>query len=452
MPSTTPTRRGQSGRSRVSKTKKATASSRPRKPAKRPERRLSLAAFRIGMRERLGRQADDVWGLVLVVVGLIVGLAFLGEAGPLGDFVDRALRFLFGVWGYAVPLFLMAVGASLIIGKPRDGAGRLVIGWSLVFIAGLALFHLLTGAVSLASSIDESAAPGRGGGSGDRLPAPPGGRVVGGGGGAGGRGGRRRAHRLPHQGPGGVPGGDRSRPDDQGVRRLGRERTGRPGRRPPAAGCPSHGGRGRTTCRRPTGAAGGGDATQAEACPPARAEGLDAGTGAGRGLPASAPRSAPSRGRRGAEPARPRGHRRTARGDPAPARGGRPLTRIVPGPTVTRYEIELAPGVKVNRVSNLSHDIAYALATPDVRMLVPIPGVRRSGSRSPTSAGGWSASGTSCAATRRPRPPIRSRWAWAWTSPAGRPCSTCPSCPTCSSPGPPGPASRRASTRSSPRC
>jgi len=50
------------------------------------------------------------------------------------------------------------------------------------------------------------------------------------------------------------------------------------------------------------------------------------------------------------------------------------LARIVPGPTVTRYEIELAPGVKVNRVSNLSHDIAYALATPDIRLLVPIPG------------------------------------------------------------------------------
>lgn len=50
------------------------------------------------------------------------------------------------------------------------------------------------------------------------------------------------------------------------------------------------------------------------------------------------------------------------------------LTKIVPGPTVTRYEIELAPGVKVNRVSNLSHDIAYALATPDLRILVPIPG------------------------------------------------------------------------------
>jgi len=50
------------------------------------------------------------------------------------------------------------------------------------------------------------------------------------------------------------------------------------------------------------------------------------------------------------------------------------LTNIVPGPTVTRYEIELAPGVKVSKITSLSHDIAYALATPDVRLLAPIPG------------------------------------------------------------------------------
>lgn len=50
------------------------------------------------------------------------------------------------------------------------------------------------------------------------------------------------------------------------------------------------------------------------------------------------------------------------------------LIGMTVGPTVTRYELELAPGVKVNRITALSHDIAYSMASPDVRILAPIPG------------------------------------------------------------------------------
>ena len=44
------------------------------------------------------------------------------------------------------------------------------------------------------------------------------------------------------------------------------------------------------------------------------------------------------------------------------------------GPTVTLYEVEVEAGTKVNRVLTLADDIAYALATPDVRIIAPIPG------------------------------------------------------------------------------
>ena len=44
------------------------------------------------------------------------------------------------------------------------------------------------------------------------------------------------------------------------------------------------------------------------------------------------------------------------------------------GPTVTLYEVEVEAGTKVNKVLALADDIAYALATPDVRIIAPIPG------------------------------------------------------------------------------
>jgi S-DNA-T family DNA segregation ATPase FtsK/SpoIIIE len=50
------------------------------------------------------------------------------------------------------------------------------------------------------------------------------------------------------------------------------------------------------------------------------------------------------------------------------------IVGIVSGPHVSRFELRLAPGTKVKKVTELANDIAYALASTDIRILAPIPG------------------------------------------------------------------------------
>ena len=75
------------------------------------------------------------------------------------------------------------------------------------------------------------------------------------------------------------------------------------------------------------------------------------------------------------------------------------LVGTVAGPRVTRYEIQLAPGTKVGRVEALQKDLAYALATTEIRILAPIPGKQAVGVEVP-----------------EPQPRTSSRWATSTTS------------------------------------
>ena len=62
---------------------------------------------------------------------------------------------------------------------------------------------------------------------------------------------------------------------------------------------------------------------------------------------------------------------------------------MVVGPRVTRYELQLAPGTKVAKVSSLKDDLAYALASTEIRILAPIPGKSAVGVEIPNQRPDW---------------------------------------------------------------
>ncbi len=366
MASRTPTRRGAKGRKRVStRNKKKTAP-----PS-------LLARVRLRIRTRFGDQADDIWGVGVLVLAALVGLAYMGEAGPVGDGLVSALGVLFGLWGYFIPLLLAVIGGALIVAKPRQDYARMAIGLALVFIGSLALFHLMTGAVRLYDSLDLVRE--RGGAVGSLISFPLK-RVIGYWGAflvlsaltamgvlvathttvreliVGladiGRQIRRRAESMrPSR-------GERVRIERPVIVTKPAPRTPTEGQKPPVAETSKRPARKRPdpdkerSTTEPSMAIVTDDKSYAK--PPMKL------LGQGRGE---------SHNRRALEETA-QDLEETLHEHGVDAR----LTKIVPGPTVTRYEIELASGVKVSRVTNLANDIAYALATPDVRLLAPIPG------------------------------------------------------------------------------
>jgi S-DNA-T family DNA segregation ATPase FtsK/SpoIIIE len=328
-----------------------------------------LAATRERIRSGFGRHADDLWGIVLLVVGVLVGLAYFGLAGPVGRGMVAGLELLVGVWGYAVAPVLILLGGLLIAAKPRTDYGKIALGFAVTFMTSLGMFHLMTGTYSLADSID--LVKDRGGAIGSLIAFPLR-RVVGFWG--------TLVILLAFTTLGVLL------MTGSTVREAGRafvhsfgagwERltTGSHKRRKPVVQT-------RTIAQPPV------RLVHSAPEPALEPKAKSAGQQKPAAKPSEVPRAAPAPGYRlpppeilefgGGASQNKRALDETAREleDTLLQHGvDARLTRIVPGPTVTRYEIELAPGVKVARVTGLSHDIAYALATPDVRILAPIPG------------------------------------------------------------------------------
>jgi len=330
---------------------------------------VALKGMKERMRERLGRHTDDVWGVILILLAALLLLSFFELAGPLGDLVGRGLRFSFGLWAFFVPFVLAVIGVSMISTMPRADYGRITLGMFGLFVTSMAMFHLLTGTISLASSVDLVIE--RGGALGSLIAFPLR-RLVGFWGAfvvlvAGvamfslfltkatirdvglsiATGIRRlkaavRRMRLSEQTPA-APAQQIKIPSPpvrqkQAPPQKNGKKTGPPKSKPQVA-------------RRPAPQPASDDGYR---LPPLEVLSIGEANGHNRRALEQA----------GFE------LQQTLTQHGVDAR----LTRIVPGPTVTRYEVELAPGVKVSRVTGLATDIAYAMASADVRILAPIPG------------------------------------------------------------------------------
>ena len=393
------------------------------KPDKRGARRGSAAVGSVVRRHR-----RDIWGLASIVAGLLVaGSVWFSAAGRVGEQVDRGLAAGFGLVRTALPVGLAAVGAAALWGGRRsepadratdgdDGTGdapgvgappvegsdagaRMVLGGVLLLVSSTGLLHLARGRPGLGDGLDELGAAGGalGAGIGGFLHAwtalwgsvlllifigliglivvtqlsvrsvaaavlavlRPGWRVL-----------RDAVVNLfsdikeAPAGPGAVGLPPYGRPEttplgvdpDPSLAGAGDEP-------PPAPAVP---------------------ASLAPAAPAAPAKPIGAGAG-------SKSRNGPSKWKLpptkvlAATPSRQIDKAAVAeRGQLLQATLARfdvPTILLEPvvGPTVTRFVLELGEGVKVSKLENLRKDIAYAMASPDVRILAPIPGRRAIG-------------------------------------------------------------------------
>jgi S-DNA-T family DNA segregation ATPase FtsK/SpoIIIE len=129
-----------------------------RRPAKRrgrkPARVSTFTRFREGLAGVLGRQADDVWGLVFLVIALLAALGiYFDLLGPAGQVGRHAAGDLFGWCRMLVPPILALIGVTLVQGRLRQEPARIGLGCALLLVAACGLLHLTEGPVHWVASL-----------------------------------------------------------------------------------------------------------------------------------------------------------------------------------------------------------------------------------------------------------------------------------------------------------
>ncbi len=104
----------------------------------------------------LRAQREDVGGIALILLGVLVGLGtYADAAGPVGEFLQAVSLGLLGLVGYAVPALLAWFGLLIVIGRPSPEVGRIAVGSVLLAAGILGGIHLLAGSPQLADGVRE---------------------------------------------------------------------------------------------------------------------------------------------------------------------------------------------------------------------------------------------------------------------------------------------------------
>ncbi len=377
---------------------------RGRKSSGGRRKRKSGSAAVGAVRSALGPHLGDAYGIGLTVLAVLCALAvWFHAAGPVGRFLDLALRGVLGRGAFPAPVGLGVLAWAMFVTRPGPDRPRIGIGLGMTSAAALGLWHLIVGTPDVTDGADRLRA---GGGVVGALVAGPLRRLLSPWGAAFvlialGTLGMLVLTRTPVRRALDAA-ADRwavmiarvreraiarrdalDDPISEGVEEDEVPRPRRPRRSGDGLGIeiendaePDLGGLGEDEPRDPAAQIG----REPEDEP-------ESGGAAGRPVeePAAAVEREPYRIppltllRAGAGPSGPSGKgtgdtirllEATLRQFDVDAQ----VARVTRGPTVTRFEVELAPGVKVNRVVSLGNEIRYALATPDVRIVAPIPG------------------------------------------------------------------------------
>ena len=364
----------------------------------------------------LSDRSADLWAIALVTAGVLLALAVYGdEAGAVGHAVDVGVGAAVGWARFLLPPSAVAAGIAVVAGRRHLLSGRAGVGAAITLFAACGLAELAGGTPSISAT--RTALSGAGGFLGAVLGQPlahglgTAGSVVlllavGVVGGVLATGVRLRSLGRPFVAAGSAIGRAVDRPvqvHDLGMDLRIETAEERTGSVPAdlgldvAAGTVFDGDAEVGSGARPARDAGVADvADDAGAVAGGAGDGAPSGHGrvaAGReehdgGLAAGGPPVEPAAGEWRLPPSRLLARSREQRHDERLLdQAGDALvaalaahgvdTRLVGrtvGPTVTRYELELGAGVKVARVTSLHRDIAYAMASPDVRILAPIPG------------------------------------------------------------------------------